>query len=106
MNRAERLTALAGVVVDLNRNEVRRGGIRIALSPVEAEMLFILRAADGASVSTKDVKRGLYGVLAETAADSIVRSSMAMARKKIAEAGLRIVNDFKVGYRLEVDTDR
>jgi len=87
--------------VDINTNRAERAGYKANLSPNEAVILHSLYQRGGRPMRTDELSSAVHGKHMKASPNSI-RQSIPMLRRKVRKLGVRIVNEFGHGYRLEM----
>ncbi len=93
---------MAGVLIDLNRGEVRRGAESINLSGRELELLVYL-ALEGQVVPPDDIIRVLWPNVAPERARATLRVNITRIRKRFSDPQIIVI--VAGGYRLGVPVE-
>ncbi|WP_327303743.1 response regulator transcription factor [Streptomyces sp. NBC_01298] len=96
--RAEVVLSRLGISLDTVRRVAERDGRPLHLTPKELGVLEVLLAADGAPVTTEELRERLWDTGLDPAT-TVVRVTVHALRRKIGDPPL-IVHDTGYGYRL------
>lgn len=90
------------LIIDLNANCVAMGGVRVHLAPREAEILSVLQAHYPKFVRDEYLEACVVGIDEDSKSRSWASIYIFKLRKKLQPFGVKINNQFGVGYQLEM----